>query len=147
MVRLEADIYIITSRKSPRAGPGKYISVLAHDIDGTEYTKTLRNSFDNVTPHALELQALTDSLKRFKKPCGIHIHSAHGWIRSVYENGWLKKWQASGWINNGKPIANAELYQNIEDIKNDLHLEFIGIDDDLGAYQTWLNNEIRKEKE
>ena len=143
---MEADIYIITSRKAPRAGPGKYISILAYDRDGTEYTKTLIEECESVTPHSLELTALLNSLRRFKKPCGIRIHSAHGWIRSVYDNGWLDKWQASGWTNKGKPVPNAELYQDIENAKNELHLDFISIDDDLGSYRTWLGSEIgRKE--
>ena len=142
---MEADIYIITSRKSPRAGPGRYVSVLAHDIDGTEYTKTFSEEFENVTPHSLELKALAENLKRFRKPCDIRIHSPHGWIRSVYENGWLEKWEAAGWMNKGKPVANTELYQEIESTKNNLHLEIISIDDDLGSFRTWLDNEIGKE--
>lgn len=140
---MEADIYIITSRKNPRAGPGRYVSILAHDIDGTEYTKTLEEECENVTPHSLELKALSDSLRRFRKPCGIRVHSAHGWIRSVYENGWLDKWRAAGWINNGRPVANAELYRDIEGLKDDLHLEFISFDDDLGSFRTWLENKIK----
>ena len=148
MVRLEADIYIITSRKAPRAGPGRYVSILAYDAAGKECTKTLEADCENVTPHSLELTALLDSIRRFRKPCDIRIHSPHGWVRSVYENGWLEKWMADGWIKNGKPVANASLYQDIEDTKKDLHLEFISIDDNLGSFRTWMNNEIeRKEQE
>lgn len=140
---MEADIYIITSRKSPRAGPGRYVSVLEYKVNDREYTKVLRQGRESITPHALELEAVADSLKRFKKPCGIRIHSSHGWFRSVIENGWLDKWKHAGWMNKDRPVPNTELYQGILDTEEKLNLEIISIDDDLGTFKTWLTNEIK----
>lgn len=137
---MEVDIYIITSRSAPRAGPGRYISVLEYQ----ECTKTLKEGFESITPHTLELLAILDSLKRFKKPCGIRIHSLHGWYRSVTLNGWIDKWKAAGWINKDKPVANADLYRDILDTQEKLNLEVLSIDDNLGTYDTWLKNEIER---
>lgn len=143
---MEADIYIAISRKAPRAGPGRYVSVLAYNREGKECTKTVKEECEDVTPHSLELKALLGSLRRFRKPCGIRIHSAHWWMKKVYENGWAEKWRASGWMNNGKPVANAELYREILDTKERLHLEIISIDDNLGSFDTWLNNEVTRKE-
>lgn len=143
-MNMETDIYIITSRTAPRPGPGEYISVLEYKLEDKEYTKTLRKQCEEVTPHALELTALSDSLKCFRRSCDIRIHSTHGWVKSIFLNGWIGKWKAAGWVNNGKPVANTELYELIDRLTNDNGLNLVSFDDDLGSYRTWLTNEIRR---
>ena len=141
---METDIYIITSRTAPRPGPGEYISVLEYKLEDKEYTKTLRKQCEEVTPHALELTALSDSLNCVRRSCDLRSHSTHGWVKSIFLNGWIGKWKAAGWVNNGKPVANTELYELIDRLTNDNGLNLVSFDDDLGSYRTWLTNEIRR---
>lgn len=139
-----ADIYISISRKSPRAGTGMYIAILeATTEDGKTGTLTIRKKFEDITPHQLEMNAIVDSLKRFRRACTVNIHSDHGWFKTIRDRGWFKKWQQSDWITNGHMTAGAELYQEIYMLESVCRMEIGKLDKDLGSYQTWLENEIK----
>lgn len=139
-----ADIYISISRKSPRPGKGMYISVLeAVGSSGKAGTLTLRKKIDNITPHQLELHAIVDSLKRFRRPCTVNIHSDHGWFETIRKQGWFDSWQQAGWIVKGHTAAGADLYQEIYMIETVCNMEIGEIDKELGSYTTWLDSEIK----
>lgn len=136
-----ADIYISISRKSPRPGKGMYISVLeAMGSSGKAGTLTLRKKFDDTTHHQLELHAIVDSLKRFRRPCTVNIHSDHGWFETVRKRGWFDKWQQAGWNTNGHRVA--ELYQEIYILETVCNMEIGEINKDLGSYKKWLESEM-----
>lgn len=142
-----ADIYISISRKSPKPGKGAYIAVLeAETTSGEVGTLTIRKRLDDVTPHQLELHAIVDSLKRFRRTCRVNIHSDHGWFETIRKRGWFDKWQQAGWIVNGHMAAGADLYQQIYMFETVCLMEIGEIDKDLGSYSTWLGNEIENEK-
>lgn len=139
-----ADIYISISRKSPRPGKGMYISVLeAVGSSGKAGTLTLRKKIDNITPHQLELHAIVDSLKRFRRPCTVNIHSDHGWFETIRKQGWFDSWQQAGWIVKGHTAAGADLYQEIYMLETVCNMEIGEIDKELGSYTTWLDSEIK----
>ncbi len=141
----EADMYISISRKSPKPGAGYYLFILeGTKADGTRIaTKAYRKNFPDITPHQLELHAIVDGLKRFRRPCTVNIHSDHGWFKTVRERGWFKKWQQADWIVKGHRAAGADLYQEIHMLETVCNMEFGMIDKDLGSYKTWLENEIK----
>lgn len=142
---MTTDIYIAISRKCPRPGKGTYIAVLeAVGASGKAGTLTIRGTFDDITPHRLELRAIVDALHRFKYGCTINIHSEHGWFKTIKERGWFEKWQQAGWIVNGKPAAGSEMLQEIHMLETVCNMEFGILDKDLGSYNTWLNSEIEK---
>lgn len=144
MTEETADIYISISRKSPRPGKGIYISVLeAVGASGKAGTLTLRRRFDDVTPHQLELNAIVDSLKRFRRPCKVNIHSDHGWFKTIRERGWFDKWQQADWIVKGHVAAGSELYQELYMLETVCNMEIGEIDKELGSYTTWLDSEIK----
>ena len=139
-----ADIYISISRKSPRPGKGMYISVLeAVGSSGKAGTLTLRKKIDNITPHQLELHAIVDSLKRFRRPCTVNIHSDHGWFETIRKQGWFDSWQQAGWIVKGHTAAGADLYQEIYMLETVCNIEIGEIDKELGSYTIWLDCEIK----
>lgn len=141
----EADLYISISRKSPKPGAGYYLFILeGTKADGTRIaTRAYRKDFPNITPHQLELHAIVDGLKRFRRPCTVNIHSDHGWVKTVRERGWFEKWQQAGWIVNGKPAAGSELYQEIYIMETICRIQIGTIDKDLGSFTEWMSNEIR----
>ncbi len=139
-----ADIYIGISRKCPRPGKGMYIAILeAETASGKTGTLTIRKQLNYVTPHQLELNAIVDSMKRFKRACSVNIHSEHGWFKTVRERGWFDTWQQANWIVNGHPAAGSELYQEIYMFETVCRMKIGVIDKDLGSYKTWLENEIQ----
>ncbi len=138
-----ADIYISISRKSPRAGTGMYIAILEATTEGGKTgTLTIRKRFEDITPHQLELNAIVDSLKRFRRTCRVNIHSDHGWFKTIRDRGWFDKWQQADWFVNGHRAAGAELYQEIYMLETVCRMEFGDLDKDLGSYQTWLESEM-----
>lgn len=144
MTEETADIYISISRKSPRPGKGMYISVLeAVGSSGKAGTLTLRKKIDNITPHQLELHAIVDSLKRFRRPCTVNIHSDHGWFETIRKQGWFDSWQQAGWIVKGQTAAGADLYQEIYMLETVCNMEIGEIDKELGSYTIWLDSEIK----
>lgn len=139
-----ADIYISISRKSPRPGKGMYISVLeAMGSSGKAGTLTLRKKIDNITPHQLELHAIVDSLKRFRRSCTVNIHSDHGWFETIRKQGWFDSWQQAGWIVKGHTAAGADMYQEIYMLETVCNMEIGEIDKELGSYTIWLDSEIK----
>lgn len=136
----ETDIYIKISKKSPRAGKGSYLVVLeAITASGKPGTLTIKDSFEDITPHRLELRAIVDALHRYKIHSRVNIHSEHGWFKAVRDNGWFDKWQQAGWMVNGHMAAGAELYQEIYMMETVCGMEIGTIDKDLGSYKTWLD--------
>ena len=144
----EADLYISISRKSPKPGKGYYVYVLeGTKADGTRKASNPRKrEFDDITPHQLELNAIVDGIKRFKRSCRVNIHSDHGWFKAVRDNGWFNKWQQDGWMINGHMAAGAELYQEIYMLETVCSMEIGTIDKDLGSFTEWLKNAISEAK-
>lgn len=140
-----ADLYISISRKSPKPGKGFYIFILeGTKADGTKAaSRAYRREFIEITPHQLELHAIVDGLKRFRRPCTVNIHSDHGWFKTVRERGWFEKWQQAAWIVNGKPAAGAELYQEIFMLETVCGMEIGELDKDLGSFTDWMKNTVR----
>lgn len=146
----EADLFISISRKSPKPGKGYYVYVLEGTrADGTKGASNPRKrDFEDITPHQLELNAIVDGLKRFKRPCRVNIHTDHGWFKTVRERGWFEKWQQAGWIVNGHEAAGADLYQEIHMLETICNMEIGNIDNDLGSFSEWFKNtmEVLSEK-
>ena len=140
-----ADLYISISRKSPKPGKGFYIFILeGTKADGTKAaSRAYRREFSETTPHQLELHAIVDGLKRFRRACIVNIHSDHGWFKTVRERGWFEKWQQAAWIVNGKPATGAELYQEIYMLETVCGMEIGELDKDLGSFTDWMKNTIR----
>ena len=143
-----ADLYITISRKSPKPGRGFYIYVLEGITPEGERkaSSPRKREFEEITPHQLELNAIVDALKRFRRPCRVNIHSDHGWFKTVRDRGWFEKWQQAGWIVNGKPAAGAEQYQEIYMLETVCGMEIGTINKDLGSFSTWMQNALHSEK-
>lgn len=142
------DIYIKISRRSPKPGEGMYLAVLeAKTASGKAGTLTIWKSFDEITPHQLELQAVNDALHRFKRHADVRIHSDHGWFETIRERGWFEKWQQAGWIVKGKPAAGAEVLQEIYMIETVCGITIESVDNNLGPYKIWLESEIERRKD
>ena len=141
-----ADLYIAISRKCPKPGKGFYIYVLEGTrADGSKgASDPCRKEFDDATPHQLELCAIVDGLKRFRRACRVNIHSEHGWFQKIRECGWFDTWQQAGWMTKeGHTAAGAELYQEIYMLETVCRMEIGTIDKDMGSFREWFGNEIK----
>lgn len=139
----ETNVYIKISRKSPKPGKGSYMAILeAMSSSGKPATLTIKGTFENITPHKLELRAIVDTLHRYKTQALVNIHSDHGWFKTVRDNGWFDKWHEDDWMKDGEPIACWDLYREIDYLEK-FAVEIGSIDTDLGEYKTWLESQIK----
>lgn len=141
----EVEIYISQSLEGPRTGYGFYIYLLQKE--GSNKTLTDTGDGDNYTAHSLEVMALIDALRRFKRPCKLKVHSAHGWLKQIWVNGWLEKWQSADWKNTkGKEVANADLLRELSAILAEKEHEILEMDCDLKDYTKWMEFQIEKQR-
>lgn len=141
----EVNLYIKTSRESPKPGAGSYIAILeATTESGKTGTLTLKKQFDQITPHQLELNAINDALHRFKRHVEVKIHSEHGWFETIRTRGWFEKWQKNSWFVKGKRAAGAEVLEEIWMLEHVCGITILSTDKDLGTFKTWLDAEIER---
>ena len=128
----EVNLYIKTSRESPKPGAGSYIAILeATTESGKTGTLTLKKQYDQITPHQLELNAVNDALHRFKRHVEVKIHSEHGWFETIRTRGWFEKWQKNSWFVKGKRAAGAEVLEEIWMLEHVCGITILSIDKDL----------------
>lgn len=111
----DVNLYIETRIRGLRAKRGCYSYVLeALDRDGNPREKDARSGFGKVedaTETKLVLTAITEALKRFRKPCAIRVNTECDGFLNALSQGWIQRWKKQDWKNaKGKPVNHAELW-------------------------------------
>ena len=71
---------------------------------------------ENTTNNIMEITACIKALECLKEPCEVDIYSDSAYVVNAYQQGWMDKWKTNGYRNaNKKSIANAELWQKLDD--------------------------------
>lgn len=116
---MDADIFILTDIKAPRRSDGLYTYQLrCFDSKGNERTIWDRKpieafAIENATEYQATLTAMRDALKRMQKPSALKIYTDCEYIKTGVEK-WSISWIESDWkTSKGKPVANAELWQEV----------------------------------
>ena len=90
-----------------------------------EHKKELKKSFRGVTNNQMEMQAVIEALKVFKrKDMPVIIHSDSALVVNCINSKWYVNWRKKGWRKSDKkPVENKklweellELYESFDDI-------------------------------
>lgn len=112
---MEVTIYLETTLHGPakRAGAGMWLIEYIKK-DGTEVTRQGTIFRAEATENSMCLELLRIALGRLTKSCSVRVNTRCEHILNSMENHWVPKWEKAGWIkSNGKPVANAMLWQQV----------------------------------
>lgn len=96
----------------PNPGIGGWAALLAYG----DHEKVLTGNDPKTTNNRMELQAAIGALRALKRPCEIEFHTDSQYVRRGITEG-VDKWAAAGWkTKNGRPIPNADLWQELREL-------------------------------
>ncbi len=96
----------------PNPGIGGWAALLAYG----DHEKVLTGNDPKTTNNRMELQAAISALRALKRPCQIEFHTDSQYVQRGITDG-VKKWAAAGWeTKNGRPIPNADLWQELREL-------------------------------
>lgn len=102
---------------SGNPGPGGWAYILRHVATGQQ-----REAFGGepeTTNNRMELQAAIEGLSALKRPCRIELFTDSEYVRKGLSE-WMAGWKKKGWKRSEKgklkPIANAELWQQLDEL-------------------------------
>jgi ribonuclease HI len=94
----------------PNPGPGGWAALLRYK--GRE--KILKGGEAHTTNNRMELTAAVMALQALKEPCQITIYTDSEYLkRGITE--WLEGWRRRGWRRKEGPLANADLWQALDE--------------------------------
>jgi ribonuclease HI len=90
-------------------GPGGWGAILRMG----EHEKELSGGERQTTNNRMELMGAIEALKALRQPCRVSLHTDSKYVIDGI-TGWIFGWQKNGWKNAAKkPVANAELWQEL----------------------------------
>lgn len=142
----DVNLYIETRMKGLRAKKGYYSYVLeALDRDGNPREKDARSGFgivEDATETKLTLTALTEALKRFRKPCSVRVITECDGFLNTLSGGWARNWKKNGWKTaRGEPVKNAQLWKEFTELVSN-HL--YSCEKGVHKYRSWQQSEMEK---
>lgn len=134
-------IYAETGNTAPRSMLRKTGYVLEYITpSGESITREQFRDRDG-TYNAATLQMLTESLKRLKRPCEVHIHTQNRYILLMIDTR-LEEWAKNGYCTaKGDKLAHWEDWEKLEQASAE-HL--LVPEPGEHAYLEWLQNEMKK---
>lgn len=79
-----------------------------------EHKKMLSGGDYGRTNNYMEIMAVIQGLKAIKKPeLPVAIYSDSAYVINTMQQRWWVKWQQNNWIKGGKPVINADLWQQL----------------------------------
>lgn len=122
------------------------IGAYAYHLDYNGHTKDFAKAVKNTTNNIMELTAAIESLKALKalkQSCNVKLHSDSAYMVNAINQNWLKGWKKNGWRRKvGKkfqPLANCELWQELDRLINIHNVKFIKV---KGHSDCELNNHV-----
>ena len=92
----------------PNPGIGGWAAILR--AGGRE--KVLTGNAPHTTNNRMELQAAIAALEALKRPSEVEFHTDSQYLQKGISE-FAEAWAAGGWMRKGKPISNAELWQQL----------------------------------
>ena len=76
----------------------------------------------------MEIYAVIAGLECLKERCSVKIYSDSAYTVNAFTEGWIYGWIKNGWKKaDGKPVANAELWQRLYEKTREHNVEFIKV--------------------
>ena len=102
---------------SGNPGPGGWAYILRHV--GTGKNKEAFGGERETTNNRMELQAVIEGLSALKRPCHLELFTDSEYVRKGLSE-WMAGWKRNGWQRREKgklkPVANAELWQQLDEL-------------------------------
>lgn len=96
----------------PNPGIGGWAALLSYG----DREKVLMGNDPRTTNNRMELQAAIGALRALKRPCRIEFHTDSQYVQRGITGG-VNKWAAADWkTRNGRPIPNADLWQELREL-------------------------------
>jgi ribonuclease HI len=95
----------------PNPGPGGWAALLQFG----DHEKTLEGSEAPTTNNRMELTAALRALQALKQPCHVNLFTDSEYLkRGITE--WMPEWRRRQWRRKGGELANADLWQALDEI-------------------------------
>jgi ribonuclease HI len=110
---------------SGNPGPGGWAYILRHLASGKE--KEAFGAEPETTNNRMELQAVIEGLSALKRPCYLELFTDSEYVRKGLSE-WMAGWKRNGWQRREKgklkPVANAELWQQLDALVSQHRIKF-----------------------
>jgi len=104
-------------------GPGGWGAILRMG----EHEKELAGGDPATTNNRMELMGAIAALRALKQPCRVTLHTDSKYVIDGITK-WIFGWQRNGWKNAAKkPVANADLWQDLIAAAAPHHLEWVWV--------------------
>jgi len=103
----------------PNPGPGGWAALLRYGASEKEMT----GSAPETTNNRMELTAAVEALQALKQPCRVELYTDSEYLkRGITE--WLPGWQRRNWRRKDGPLANADLWQALDEAMRPHEIEW-----------------------
>jgi ribonuclease HI len=109
---------------SGNPGPGGWGAILMYK----DYKKEISGGKKDTTNNVMELTAVIEALKLLKFPCNVKLYSDSAYVVNAFIQKWVINWQKNNWkTSDKKDVKNKELWQELIELTNIHHIEFIKV--------------------
>lgn len=143
-------IYIETSLRGParRNGAGMWL-VEYIKPNGEPETRPREGDYgsgivylENATENTMTLELLIEAFSILRKTCSVLVNTRCEHVLNTTQNCWLEQWAKNDWIkSNGKPVANAELWQQVYEY---MQIHEVLFEEAENSYRNVMQLEIMK---
>ena len=106
----------------PNPGLGGWAAILIHE----KQSKEISGASPGSTNNRMELTAVIRALEALKKPCDVEIHSDSQYVVNGMSS-WIHTWKKKNWQRAGKPVLNADLWQQLDELAGRHRIRWIWV--------------------
>lgn len=136
-------IYTETNLRGPakRSGAGMWLVEYIRK-DGTPETRQGMLYAEESTENAMTLELLIEAFSILTKSCSVRVNTRCEHVLNTTQNCWLEQWEKNEWRKaNGKPVANAELWQQVYEY---MQIHEVLFEEAENSYRNVMQLEIMK---
>ena len=124
-------------------GPGGWGAVLIYG----KRRKELSGGFRLTTNNRMEILAVIEALKALnnKERYNVKLHTDSSYVVNSMTKGWIYNWKAKNWIKKGKPVLNADLWQQLLEENKKHDIEYIWVKAHVGIPENERCDQLAKE--
>lgn len=140
---MEVNIYINIDFKGHLSkGTGIYCIILEYIAsNGEPATLEIYGGLTNTSKNRTALKACVVALKRLKKPCFVNLYINSTYVTETMIQEWYFKWNFADWTNQGKPVKNADLWQQLFTYLEKSKVKFVF--EEINTYTSYFESKLK----